>query len=32
VGGGLGALKFLGHLKGALELLISVIMSPLVTF
>ena len=32
VGGGLGALQFFGHLKRALELLISVRMSPLVTF
>ena len=32
VGGGLGALQFFGHLKRALELFISVRMSPLVTF
>ena len=32
VGGGLGALHFFGHLKKALELLISVRMSPLATF
>ena len=32
VGGGLGARQFFGHLKRALELLISVRMSPLVTF
>ena len=31
VGGGLGALQFFGHLKRALELLISVRMSPLAT-
>ena len=29
VGGGLGALQFFGHLKRALELSISVRMSPL---
>ena len=32
VGGGLGALQFFGHLKRALELFISVKMSPLATF
>ena len=32
VGGGLGALQFFGHLKRALELLISVRMSPFETF
>ena len=32
VGGGLGALQFFGHLKRALELLISIRMSPLTTF
>ena len=32
VGGGLGALQFFLSLKKALELLISVRMSPLVTF
>ena len=32
VEGGLGAHKFFGHLKRALELLISVRMSPFVTF
>ena len=32
VGGGLVALQFFGHLKRALELLISVRMSPFVTF
>ena len=32
VGGGLGALQFFGHFKRALELLISVKMSPIVTF
>ena len=32
VGGGLGALQFFGHLKRALELLISVRMSTLTTF
>ena len=29
LGGGLGALQFFGHLKRALELLISVRMSPI---
>ena len=32
MGGGLGALQFFGHLKRALELLISVRMSLLATF
>ena len=32
VGEGLGALKFFGHLKRALELLISIRMSPLTSF
>ena len=32
VGGGLGALQFFGHLKRALELFISVRMSPLARF
>ena len=32
VGGALGALKFFGHLKRALELFISVRMSPFATF
>ena len=32
VGGGLGAHPFFGHLKRALELLISVRISPLATF
>ena len=32
VGGGLGALQFFCHLKKALELSISVTMSPLATF
>ena len=32
VGGGLGALQFFGYLKRALELFISVRMSPLATF
>ena len=32
MGGGLGALQFFGHLKRALEHLISVKMSPLATF
>ena len=32
VGGGLGALRFFGHLKRALELFISVRMSPLAKF
>ena len=32
VGGGLGTLQIFGHLKRALELLISVRMSPIATF
>ena len=32
LGGGLDNLQFFGHLKRALEFLISVRMSPLVTF
>ena len=32
VEGGLGALQFFGHLKRALELLISTRVSPLATF
>ena len=32
MGGGLGALQIFGHLKRALELFISVRMSPLATF
>ena len=32
VAGGLGALQFFGHLNMALELLITVRMSPLVAF
>ena len=32
VGGGLGALQFVGHLKRALELLVSIRMSPPATF
>ena len=32
VGGGLGALQFFGHFKRALELFISVRMSPLARF
>ena len=31
VGGGLGALNFFGHLKGALELFISIKLRPLAT-
>ena len=32
VGGGVGAVQFFGHLKRALELFITVRMSPFATF